>query len=244
MKIMFYHIVTHNQHVKFYTEYLASSIYKPKGDILHHIMFDVDGTLVKSYEFDEKCFVAAVLEVLGHDIDSNWARYEHVTDAGILNEHLEKQGITSGHEEIHNAIKRSFIVKIQEYLSKNPATEVSGASALIKQLKEHQSVCISIATGGWQETAMLKLKSAGIDISGIPIASSNDHYSRTEIMKIARVKANVYSEHPITYFGDAAWDQKASSELGYNFVLVGNRIEHKCSVNDLKDINQILSLIG
>jgi hypothetical protein len=38
--------------------------------------------------------------------------------------------------------------------------------------------------------------------------------------------------------------EKASGELGYNFVLVGNRIAHKCLVNDLKDINQILSLTG
>jgi len=207
-------------------------------------MFDVDGTLVKSCDFDEECFVAAVLEVLGHDIDANWDSYEHVSDAGILNEHLEKRGIVSGHEEIIHAVKRSFIVKIQKYLAKTPAVEVPGASELIKQLKEYESVSISIATGGWQETAVLKLQSAGIDVFGIPIASSNDHYSRTEIMKVAKEKANICLDHPITYFGDEAWDLKASCELGYHFVLVGNRIEYEYSVNDLKNINQILSLIG
>lgn len=213
-------------------------------ELLHHIMFDVDGTLVKSYEFDEECFIAAVSEVLGHDIDSNWNGYEHVSDSGILTEHLERQGIISDHENIHRAVKKSFISKVQSHLSQNPASEIPGASELISQLKELDSVSISIATGDWQETAMLKLKSAGIDFSGIPIASSNDHYSRTEIMKVAREKANICSNHSITYFGDAAWDQRASSELGYNFVLVGNRIKHNKSVNDLKNINQVLSLIG
>jgi len=207
-------------------------------------MFDVDGTLVKSYEFDEECFVTAVSEVLGHDIDSNWDSYEHVSDAGILNEHLKRQGITSDHENIHSAVKKSFISKVQEYLSENPATEIPGASELIKKLKEHNSMSISIATGGWQETALLKLQSAGIDVSGIPIASSNDHYSRTEIMKVAREKANVCSNYAITYFGDATWDQKASSDLGYNFVLVGDRIKYEQSVQNLKNVNQILSLIG
>ena len=91
---------------------------------------------------------------------------------------------------------------------------------------------------------MLKLQSAGIDVYGIPIASSNDHYSRTEIMKLAKDKANISSNHSITYFGDAAWDQMACNELGYNFVLVGNRIKHARSVRNLKNINQVLSLIG
>ena len=103
-------------------------------------MFDVDGTLVKSYEFDEECFVTAVSEVLGHDIDSNWDSYEHVSDAGILNEHLKRQGITSDHENIHSAVKKSFISKVQEYLSENPATEIPGASELIKKLKEHKDI--------------------------------------------------------------------------------------------------------
>jgi hypothetical protein len=29
---------------------------------MYHVMFEVDGTLVKSYDFDEACFVAAVSE--------------------------------------------------------------------------------------------------------------------------------------------------------------------------------------
>lgn len=207
-------------------------------------MFDVDGTLVESLDFDEECFISAVSEILGHEIDSNWGSYEHVSDIGILNEHLARHKITSNHEEIHYAVKRAFISKIQVYLSKNPAREIAGASKLIEKLKANDAISLSIATGGWKETAVLKLQSAGIDITGIPIASSNDHYSRIEIMKAAKEKANVCSNLPVTYFGDAVWDQKACGELGYNFVLVGKRIEHKHSVNDLKNTNQILSLIG
>jgi len=211
---------------------------------VHHLMFDIDGTLVKSDDFDEECFIAAVSEVLGHDIDSNWNSYKHVSDTGILNEHLKRRGITSNHEEIHSAVKKSFIVKVQEYLNDNPAQEVPGASEFIKRLKNQDSISISIATGGWLETAILKLESAGIDVSGVPIASSDDHYSRTEIMKLAKEKAHISSDQAITYFGDAEWDQKASHELGFNFILVGNRISYKHAVNDLKNIDQILSKVG
>jgi len=71
-------------------------------------MFDVDGTLVESYSWDEECFVSAVSEVLGHKIDSNWDGYEHVSDAGILNEHLVRKGITAGHEGIHSSVKSAL----------------------------------------------------------------------------------------------------------------------------------------
>lgn len=140
---------------------------------MHHVMFDVDGTLVKSYDFDEECFISAVFQILGHKIDSNWDNYEHASD-----------------------------------------------------------------------TAILKLESAGIDVTGVPIASSNDHYERIEIMKAAEKRARICTTQPVTYFGDAAWDQKACDELGYSFVLVGDRIQHDKSVKDLKHKNEILSLIG
>ncbi len=207
-------------------------------------MFDVDGTLVKSFDFDEQCFITAVSEVLGHNIDSNWSSYKHVTNSGILAEHLERKNILTAHEEIYQEVKVAFIKKVKMHLSVNPAIEVSGASSFIAKLKELDSVSLSIATGGWLETAQLKLESAGIDISSISIASSNEHHSRTEIMKMAKDKANVKRHHRLTYFGDAAWDQRACQDLGYNFVLVGSRIAHSKSIKDFNNINQILTLLG
>ena len=57
---------------------------------MHLVMFDIDGTLIESYDIDEQCFLAAIDEVLGIQIDSRWERYPHVTDAGILDEILSQ----------------------------------------------------------------------------------------------------------------------------------------------------------
>ncbi len=47
-------------------------------------ILDLDGTLVQSYELDAECFVAAFDDALGiADVDTDWARYDHVTDPGI-----------------------------------------------------------------------------------------------------------------------------------------------------------------
>jgi len=36
---------------------------------LHHVMFDIDGTLVRSYDLDSICYIDAVREVTGICVD-------------------------------------------------------------------------------------------------------------------------------------------------------------------------------
>ncbi|GAK86809.1 hypothetical protein JCM19238_4417 [Vibrio ponticus] len=51
---------------------------------MKHVMLDVDGTLIQSYEFDEQCFIDAVYETTGLKILNDWHNYPNVTDRGIL----------------------------------------------------------------------------------------------------------------------------------------------------------------
>jgi hypothetical protein len=43
-----------------------------------------------------------------------------------------------------------------------------------------------------------------------------------------------------TYFGDGAWDRRASAELGYDFVAVGRGVAHSVAYDDLSDVEAIL----
>lgn len=205
-------------------------------------MFDIDGTLVESYEMDSLCFIDAVKEVTGLSIDSDWSKYKHVTDSGILDEILHSEGF-SNKEEIKSKVKEVFVKNIEDSLDKQAVKEISGAAEFIKLLKSMDNVIVSLATGGWKESAILKLNSAGIDISSIPLASANDHYSRTEIMKHAFSITTEY-EYPCTYFGDGEWDKNACNQLGYNFVLVGNRLNHTPSIKNFKHVDAVLACVG
>ena len=53
-------------------------------------MFDIDGTLIDSNEFDNDCYLAAVKEVVGIPLDTNWEKYQHLTDWGILRQTLNE----------------------------------------------------------------------------------------------------------------------------------------------------------
>ena len=206
-------------------------------------MFDVDGTLVQSFGFDEECYLDAVTRVLGHSIDDDWSKYPHVTDVGILDHHLSQLGRRDEREQVGKKVKSIFIDNIKIHLSRSPVQQVRGAAGFIAYLRELPNVSMSIATGGWRETAQMKLESAGIDISDIPLASSNDHYSRIEIMKLAMQKASVSTSCKLIYFGDAAWDKQACEELQCDFVLVGKRIEHDKVIRDFSSIEQACLLI-
>jgi len=211
---------------------------------LHHVMFDIDGTLVLSTEFDGNCFYEAVYEVLGSRLNKDWTKYTYVSDAGILDQHIRENGLGDRRELIFADVKNLFIEKITRYLENTALQEVPGASRFITKLQQIDGLTISIATGGWQETALMKLESVGIDIGDIPIASSNHHYARTEIMRIAKAKAVGKTEVPCTYFGDGEWDKIACEELGFNFVLVGENRFHHQNIKDFRKARQAIEYMG
>lgn len=211
---------------------------------MHHIMFDVDGTLVQSCGFDERCYLQAVSDVLGRTMDARWEHFTHVTDAGILRQYLEMEGLGHRFKQVLPEVKARFTELVSQHLQQQPAIAVAGAVEFLTQLREIRDVSLSIATGGWLATAQLKLESAGLDTRGIPIASSDDHVSRTEIMALARERAEASDYQELTYFGDGLWDRNACAELGYNFVLVGQRTSHHQQIDDFSDQQSILMLLG
>jgi phosphoglycolate phosphatase-like HAD superfamily hydrolase len=207
-------------------------------------MFDIDGTLVESYDFDGACFSAAVKDELGVSISSDWTRYKHVTDSGILNQIIDELNLTHERERIALSIKAKFTAQIKAHLSRHKVFAIDGAAEFLAELAERNDVALAFATGGWLETARMKLDAADIHLPEIPIASSSDHFSRIEIMKRAQVKAGYSQYVSRTYFGDGPWDLKASQDLGYNFVLVGNRIDYHQSISNFKEMDLALNYIG
>lgn len=115
---------------------------------MHLLMFDIDGTLIESTDFDGQCYLQAVREVLGKSIHANWSTYRHVTDAGILKEVLEREQLHQNTEEMIQHVKQRFQKKIQSYLSINAIHPILGAKEFIHELQQEKNVALSIATGG------------------------------------------------------------------------------------------------
>jgi len=214
---------------------------------MHIVSFDIDGTLVASADFDGELYAEAIRDVLGVEIDTDWSRYENVTDSGILEEILESHSSPDQRVRLAQEVHTSFVERTQRHVADNPhlIREIPGALALVEELRKLPEVRVCVATGGWAETAALKLRAIGLDPNGLAMATSSDALSRTDIMRLAESRATqgvVVTRR--TYFGDGVWDQRAANELGYDFVAVGGGVNHHLAFEDLQDLKAILSQLG
>ena len=214
---------------------------------MHFILFDIDGTLVDSNEFDSELYVKAVRKILGITIGDDWSAYRNVTDGGILDEIIDNAGLTDGRLRIHAEVKAVFAGLVSDYLDEREGQlpEIEGAGAFMTALESLPEVSMALATGGWEETARMKLRAAGLDRYSLPLASGSDALTRTEIMQIAEKRAlDGRKASRRTYFGDGIWDKRASEELGYDFIAIGDKVQHHARYPDFGEKAVILGTLG
>ena len=185
------------------------------------IIFDIDGTLIESMAVDTELYFSSIREVLGPvTVRDDLSDYEHVSDSGILAQLLDDNGYMFD-AETAAAIQSVFVEGIRKHIqTQGPFPTIDGAVQFFEQVRKSHDMRMAIATGGWRRSALLKLRSAGFAIDGVPLVTGDDAPSRIEIMRIAL--ANIGSDfESVTYFGDAEWDRRACATLGWQFVAVG-----------------------
>jgi len=203
---------------------------------VHAVVFDIDGTLLQSAAVDDALYKNAVRSVLcDARIRPCLTDYDYVSDSGILSQILADNSV-SDDPELAAAVKSRFVESLKAHISAHgPFPEIPGARDILRKFGDSSNHAVAMATGGWRESAVLKLDTAGFSEFGYPIATSDDAYDRKEIMRIALSHiGNSFSS--VTYYGDGPWDRDASLELGWNFVAVGPALGGLESYDDLVDI--------
>ena len=192
---------------------------------MHAVIFDIDGTLLHSAEVDDALYRRAVHAVLGDvQLRATISDYPYVTDTGILRQILDDNGISPTQKHL-DEIRSQFVELLEQHVEVHgPFREIPGARDLLQTLIASPVHSVAMATGGWRQSAELKLRSAGIHFPDIPLITSNDHYERTGIMKLAVESIGEHFES-VSYYGDGPWDRAACAELGWQFVAVGTELE-------------------
>ena len=118
-------------------------------------IFDIDGTLVESFGFDDTCYVSAIRKVLGEvHIHDDWSKYKNVTDTGSLRQIMEENNI-KGKEQIKE-VRTRFGELIRQYLQNGgKCRPKEGAIHLIDKLLTSDGYEVGFATGGWEHTAKM-----------------------------------------------------------------------------------------
>lgn len=207
------------------------------------LIFDVDGTLVESFNLDEALFCQAFNSVVGVELSRDWESYPHVTDSGIVKHALERLKHTDAIDVLLPQIRKTFFHLLRLAINSQPIQPVAGALNFFNDAVKSSDIDVAIATGGWKESALMKLTSASFDISNIRLVSSDDHCSRDEILlKALRKPVNNMS----VYFGDGNWDKDTCARLNIPFIGIGERVTSENwfqNFDDAKPIWQLLSRI-
>jgi phosphoglycolate phosphatase-like HAD superfamily hydrolase len=178
------------------------------------VIFDLDGTLVDSYDLDEQLYRKAVLSELPNvKLRKSWYDYHYSTDSGILMEILTEFNLPV--RDYYDSVRRRF-------------------GNLVKNHLQSANKCAPIR---------MKLEAAGLSDLNVPMSSGDDAHSRKGVMQIcaSKMKSSISS---FVYVGDAEWDLRAANKLGWQFIGVGPRIEGKCDiwVPDLRNATPFLNL--
>ena len=207
-------------------------------------IFDIDGTLVENFGFDDACYISAIREVLGEVyIHSDWSKYKNVTDTGSLRQIMEENEIQEAGQI--KEVRSKFGELIRQYLKNGgKCLPKEGAIHLIDKLRGTDNYQVGFATGGWRHTAEMKLQHTGFNLRNMVLTSSDDGDERTTIMKkCLSLLGNCF--HRIVYIGDAEWDVQATQELGWHFIGVGARLKGKCEfwIEDFSSYDTFMKML-
>ena len=160
------------------------------------VLFDIDGTLLRTSGEGRRAIVAAIAEELGDPRPLRRIRFDGKTDPQIIAELLE----TAGHrdrltgERLH-AIYRRYVQRLATELQQPIAktTVMPGVHRLLGRLEQERGVMLGLLTGNIAEGAALKLRSAGIDPQRFRVgAYGSDAAHRPDLPPIAADRAARY----------------------------------------------------
>jgi len=195
-------------------------------------VFDVDGTLTRTSQVDDACFMEAIrLEWGINGVSMDWGAYEHSTDNAIATEISRVHRGRDATEGELSTLRDRFAGLVREQAATAPALfeRVGGVREMLAALPGH-GWHRAIATGGWTPSAKLKLAQAAVPFHGIPAAFACDARPREEIIRIATERAERDAAkrfERVVYVGDGVWDARAARRLGIGFVGIaaGERAE-------------------
>jgi len=200
------------------------------------ILFDVDGTLIYSEHRDSRCFAQTYTDLYGKPFPTiDWRQYPHVSDTTIFEkviaDHFERP--VDPAEVL--VFKQLYGERLRALRAQNPHhyQEVPGAARAVAQLLQHPAYAVAVATGGWKQSAEIKMQHVGISSQHFWVSGADDKYTREEILNeaIEVVKNQAPALQRVVYIGDAVWDVHTTRNLNLDFVGIRHAHDHEILLN-------------
>ena len=125
------------------------------------VLFDVDGTLLRSRGVGLKSMQEAIERLHGRTVDPR-----SLDTGGRLDHHLFKELLQLAElpddSDTMEALQRVYIERMQHHFSVDTwSGALDGAPALVEAVHQDEALCSAVLTGNLAETCWLKIKDAG-----------------------------------------------------------------------------------
>lgn len=204
------------------------------------ILFDVDGTLLKTSKAHVDSFEVAFKKVC--DVNGTGGGYDGYTSPQIIYDVLERNGFSKDKiKEKYDEIVKVLIETAKEKISKEKLIILPGVEELLKELSE-KDILMGLVTGNMEEIARFKFKKLGLTDYFKVGGFGSDDFSRTNLVKIAIKRAENlrFKGNDVFLVGDTPRDVKAGKGAGVKVIAVATGSYSK---EDLKDAVFVLDTL-
>ena len=198
------------------------------------LIFDIDGTLIDSVSGYHEVIINAMTDLGIENIDTDFNALKHHTDSYALKYNYEN----FFDKELPEDLLDQFEDLIVTYLKTQPKTiAIKGVDKILNQLRDSE-YAFAFATGSLPESAILKMKSAGLEMNAALLATSKTSFSREGFVLEAIEKAknyyNVTEFEQIISVGDGIWDLKTAQNLDLDFIGIGPKNKAVMEANGME----------
>lgn len=223
------------------------------------LLFDIDGTLLKSNGAGRRAMNQSIAPMLGLDtLNLEGIDFGGRTDPQIIRDILMANGLEQDEAEatLTEAIN-SFVVAYSQTFQDEYVTALDGAVELVQALAEFQHIQLALLTGNVQPTAYIKVGGIGL-ADYFPFgAFGSDHADRSYLPQVAVERALGYTGHTfrekdIVIIGDTKHDILCGRHLNVMSIAVStghynsedlSQYNPDYLLDDLSDTEKIIELI-
>jgi phosphoglycolate phosphatase-like HAD superfamily hydrolase len=191
------------------------------------LLFDIDGTLLRSNGAGKSALVRALEDVFGTAGPCENYQMAGKTDPLIISDLMLAAGLSeSVIESKLQGVYERMIFHGKAIFAEKAVSPCPGIPQLLQNLIDRPNVLLGLLTGNIEGTAPLKLAAAGIDPAIFRIgAYGSDHKDRNllppfALLRAAELTGQAFSGHNTTIIGDTPADIACARTIGARIVAV------------------------
>lgn len=166
---------------------------------MHLLLFDIDGTLIRTHGFGRQTMEAALSEWLGRPVTTEGIDFAGRTDPAILLDILKANGLP---EPMARHVLPEALAVYSQAMTQRLRPEhlevLPGVALLLEELSEWPEVYLGLVTGNLRQVADHKLRAAGLAGYFGEGAFGCDHADRNALPSLAIARARQATGYPFT----------------------------------------------